>query len=182
MVKNKKGGSGHKKMARKNVRTTSYVNKKIRKPREEGEMIARVLRIHGGGHASILCTDKKERTLVIRGRFRGRNKRDNTIKQNSIVLVGLRSVTMGEVVHHSKKEKADLLEVYNNSQLDELKEIPEVYAILSDIKKDEITTDLGFEFTTGNEKISNDVDNEIITTKKTLFKENTDEEFNWDDI
>lgn len=182
MVKNKKGGSGHKKMARKNVRTTSYVNKKVRKPQEDGEMIARVLRIHGGGHASILCTDKKERTLVIRGRFRGRNKRDNTIKQNSIVLVGLRSATMGEVVRNNKKEKADLLEVYNNSQLDELKQIPEVYDILSDIKKEEITSDLGFEFTTDNVKTTNEVEEEIITNKKTLFKENTNEEFNWDDI
>ena len=103
MVKNKKGGSGHKKMARKNVAPKGgYSNRKLRKPKEEGEIFARVTAIHGGGHAGILCTDGKNRTLVIRGKFRGRNKRDNTIKLDSIVLVALRSVTMGEVVNPKK--------------------------------------------------------------------------------
>ena len=37
MVKNKKGGSGHKKMARKNVAPKGgYHNRKLRKPVEEG--------------------------------------------------------------------------------------------------------------------------------------------------
>ena len=74
----------------------------------------------GGGHAVIMCTDGKERTLVIRGKFRGRNKRDNTIELNSMVLAGLRSVSMGEVVNGKKKEKADILEVYPDSAKKEL--------------------------------------------------------------
>ena len=51
MVKNKKGGSGHKKMARKNVAPKGGYNKKLRKPREEGEIIARVTQMCGGGIA-----------------------------------------------------------------------------------------------------------------------------------
>ena len=79
MVKNKKGGSGHKKMARKNVKPT-FIKRKLRKPEDPLEIFARVTSIHGGGHADVYCQDKKTRLLVIRGKFRGRNKRDNSIK------------------------------------------------------------------------------------------------------
>ena len=117
MVKNKKGGSSHKRMARKNVAPKGGYNRKLRLPKEEGEIIARVTSMSGGGHAVIMCTDGKERTLVIRGKFRGRNKRDNTIGLNSIVLAGLRSVSMGEIVNGKKKEKADILEAVSYTHL-----------------------------------------------------------------
>lgn len=143
MVKNKKGGSGHKKMASKNVAPKGgYANRKVRLPKEEGEMIARVTAMSGGGHAAIRCTDGKNRTLVIRGKFRGRNKRDNFIGENTLVLVGLRSVTMGAVVSRKKLEKADILEIYSDDAKKELQGIPEVYAILDDIKKTEIKNDI----------------------------------------
>lgn len=187
MVKNKKGGSSHKKLARKNVAPKGgYQSRKLRKPVENGEMYARITAIHGGGHAGILCADGKNRTLVIRGKFRGRNKRDNTIKLNGIVLVALRSVTMGEVVAANKKEKADLIYVYNLSQLDELKEIPEVYKILGDDKKEQIKLDdeSGFEFT--NKIISNDDDLSLKESSKNEpeEKESLDKicDIDWDDI
>lgn len=189
MVKNKKGGSGHKKMARKNVAPKGgYHNRKIRKPVEEGEIFARVTAIHGGGHAGILCADGKVRTLVIRGKFRGRNKRDNIIRVNTIILAALRSVTMGEVVSARKKEKADLIYVYNESQMDELKEIPEVYKIFDDTKKSQIKEeiDCGFEFS--NKIIDNNNDDDdkksnikIEKKKETLFKDD-DVDIDWDDI
>lgn len=184
MVKNKKGGSGHKKMARKNVAPKGgYTSRKLRKPVEDGEIFARVTAIHGGGHAGILCADGKQRTLVIRGKFRGRNKRDNTIRLNSIVLAALRSVTMGEVVASNKKEKADLIYVYSEGHMDQLKEIPEVYKILDDTKKSQITEELncGFEFT-NKEVIENKTTNVKIETKQEdLFKDD-DVEIDWDDI
>ena len=186
MVKNKKGGSGHKKMARKNVAPKGgYSSRKLRKPQEEGEIFARITGIHGGGQAGILCSDGKERTLVIRGKFRGRNKRDNTIKLNSIVMVALRSVTMGEVVGPKKKEKADLIYVYNENQIDELKEIPEVYQILDDTKKSQIKIDneCGFDFT--NQVISVESNDENKTLSKNdnkLFDKKDDIEINWDEI
>jgi len=181
MVKNKKGGSSHKRMARKNVAPKGGYNRKVRLPKEEGEIIARVTAMSGGGHAVIMCTDGKERTLVIRGKFRGRNKRDNTIGLNSMVLAGLRSVSMGEVVNGKKKEKADILEVYPDSAKKELEAIPEVYAILDDVKKKEIKEDGVFEFTnqildTTQEEVSKENDK-----KESLFKEG-DIEIGWDDI
>ena len=116
MVKNKKGGSKHKKGARKHLNNNN-VKRKFRKAVEEGEIYARVLAISGGGHAKILCADKKERTLVIRGKFRGRNKRDNNISVNTMVLVGLRT---WEVLNDKKKPKVDLLEVYSTNDKNDL--------------------------------------------------------------
>ena len=65
---------------------------------------------------------------------------------------------MGEVVAAKKKEKADLIYVYNENQMDELKEIPEVYKILDDTKKSQIKedNDCVFEF---NNKIIDKNDN-----------------------
>lgn len=182
MVKNKKGGSSHKKMARKNVAPKGgYVNRKLRMPKEEGEIIARVTAISGGGHAVIKCTDGKTRTLVIRGKFRGRNKRDNTIKNGCFVLAGLRSVSMGEVVNPKKKEKADILEVYPESLKKELLEKPEVYALLDEHAKKELGQDDVFEFT--NEVLDTTQEDVKATksAKEELFK-NIEVEFDWDDI
>ena len=56
MVKNKKGGSGHKKMARKNVAPKGgYHNRKLRKPVEEGEIFARVTAIRRWPCRYIMC-------------------------------------------------------------------------------------------------------------------------------
>lgn len=143
MVKNKKGGSGHKKMARKNVKP-AYVQRKLRKSQDPLEYYARVVSVHGGGHADVYCQDKKNRLLVIRGKFKGRNKRDNVIKVDSIVLVGLRD---WEVVQAKKKEKVDLIYVYNESNLEELKKIKEVQNILPNSEKMHDDMDSPFEIT-----------------------------------
>ena len=157
MVKNKKGGSGHKKMARKNVAPKGGYNKKLRKAVEEGEMYARVTAMLGGGHARIICADGKERTLVIRGKFRGRNKRDNTLKLNTFVLVGLQSVSFGAVIQKGKLEKADLLEVYKEGQKEELMKLPEMEKILDDESKIKQQEDLGFDVMTASESFMEQV-------------------------
>ncbi len=157
MVKNKKGGSGHKKMARKNVAPKGGYNKKLRKAMEEGEMYARVTAMLGGGHARIICADGKERTLVIRGKFRGRNKRDNTLKINTFVLVGLQSVSFGAVIQKGKMEKADLLEVYKEGQKEELIKLPGMDKILDDESKVKQQEDLGFDVMTASESFMEEV-------------------------
>ena len=101
----------------------------------------------------IKCADNKERTLVIRGKFRGRNKRDNTIKLDGIVLVGLRSVSIEWL---NKERKADLIYVYNESDLDELKQIKEVYDILSNQTKDDVDDDI-FDRTETDEQTENKI-------------------------
>ena len=182
MVKNKKGGSGHKKMARKNVAPKGgYTSRKLRIPKVEGEIIARVTAISGGGHAVIKCTDGKERTLVIRGKFRGRNKRDNTIKAGCFVLAGLRSVSMGEVVNPKKKEKADILEVYPESAKKQLLAMEDVHALLDDRDKQELNEDEPFEFTHQQVLDTTQENVKIVKKKEDLFKKE-EEEFDWDDI
>jgi translation initiation factor IF-1 len=183
MVKNKKGGSKNKKMARKNV-VNNTIRRKLRKAVEEGEMYACVIAVHGGGHASIICADKKERTLVIRGKFRGRNKRGNFIKSNSMVLVALRSVSMGEVVEKRKKEKADLIYVYDDNDIEELKQIKEVYDIFSNEIREKVDDDI-FDRTGTDEQIENQIlkslDSKTIDNKEENSKLD-DVEFDWDDI
>ena len=158
MVKNKKGGSGHKKMARKNVRP-AFVSRKLRKPEDPLEIYGRITAVHGGGHADVYCQDKKTRLLVIRGKFKGRNKRGNIIKHNSIVLVGLRD---WEVVHPKKKQKVDLIYVYNENNLEELKKINHVQSILSENQRKIIDTDSPFEITHKEDNTEEDI---VISSK-----------------
>jgi len=172
MVKNKKGGSSHKKMARKNVRA-SFVKRKMRKSENELEIYAKVTAMHGGGHAEVLCSDNKRRLLVIRGKFKGRNKRDNSIKLNSIVLAGIRDF---EVVQANKKEKVDLIYVYNDGDLNELKKIQEVKVILG-IADNAEEDDMPFELTH-----KEDTNDEPVITLTENKKINKTEEFNIDGL
>lgn len=116
MVKNKLGGNKSKRMARKNIKPAGY------KPKMrfagEGETYARVVKMNGQGNVDVMCNDNVLRLCVIRRKFRGRNKRDNTVKLDGILLVGLRD---WEHLAEGKKPKVDLLYVYSDSQLNELK-------------------------------------------------------------
>ena len=69
--------------------------------------------------ADVKCEDGKIRLLIIRRRFKGRNKRDNSIGVDSLVLVGRR---LWEVVAEKKKQKVDLLYVYSTDQIHELRQ------------------------------------------------------------
>jgi len=116
MPKNSKGGSGHKKQASKY--NGSYTKSKVRLVKDKDEIYAKVTSLHGNGMAEVLCNDEKKRLLIIRRRFKGRNKRDNCVSVDKILLVGLRSY---EVVSEKKKQKVDLLYVYNNEDISDLK-------------------------------------------------------------
>lgn len=118
MVKNKKGGSSHKKMARKFVNNNSGPRKLRKAKIKEGEIYAKVLQMYGNGMCSVICGDKVERLCIIRRRFKGRNKRDNMVALNSVLLVGKRE---WELISDKKKPKVDLLYVYNQSDIKELK-------------------------------------------------------------
>ena len=123
MVRNRKGGSKHKKQSSKNSgKYASYnIKTRLKNPNESAEMYALVLSMYGQGNCEVLCNDKKKRLCVIRNKFRGRNKWSNNVTTDSYVLVGLRS---WEVLAEGKKEKCDLLEVYSGKQSDELKKDP----------------------------------------------------------
>ena len=67
----------------------------------------------------VLCIDGKERLCHIRGKFRGRGKRDNLIGNNSWLLIGLRDWESEK--DEKKKQNCDLLEVYSPIDVDRLK-------------------------------------------------------------
>ena len=128
MVKNKTGGRNHKKMASKYAVEKEH-RSTLRLAKEDDEMYGRVIKLYGNGMADVLCSDKVNRLLQIRKKFRGRNKRDNTISPDSLVLIGVRS---WEALNEKKKPRADLLYIYSENQYEALKNVPEIYEILPD--------------------------------------------------
>tara|TARA_Y100000992_G_C21264523_1_gene493198 strand:- start:661 stop:1191 length:531 start_codon:yes stop_codon:yes gene_type:complete len=109
MVKNQKGGSGHKRQARKHVTSDTSI-KRTRYSQDPLEVYAICLKAYGGGNFGVKCQDGKERLCVLRKKFKGRRKQDNIVVAGAYLLVGLRDF---ENVTEGKKEKCDLLEVYS---------------------------------------------------------------------
>ena len=149
MVKNKKGGSKHKKMARKNV-SNNYDNIKLVKSSNDLEQYACVTKLLGNGMAEVLCNDGKRRLLIIRGKFCGRNRRDNQINLGSLVLVGIRE---WEVRKKKKLPKVDLLYVYLKNQTNEIKNLKNFNKKILPIEIQEETVD----FKLNNSNLINEV-------------------------
>jgi initiation factor 1A len=114
MVKNQNGGKNSKKMGRKFV-TNSSMNKKVRLAEEEGEIYAVVTKLFGNGMFSANDPDGKERLCIMRNKFRGRSKRDNSVCLGTWVLIGEREF------ESCPKPKHDLLEVYTDIEKQKLK-------------------------------------------------------------
>lgn len=117
MVKNTTGGSKHKGMARKAV-NASKQRSRLRKIEEEGEAYAVVIKLMGGARCSVLGMDNVERDCIIRGKFRGKGKRDNTIRAGVMVLIGDREWS---TTAEDKRPVCDLLEVYSDIDKERLK-------------------------------------------------------------
>tara|TARA_Y100000816_G_C26089648_1_gene575620 strand:- start:264 stop:815 length:552 start_codon:yes stop_codon:yes gene_type:complete len=183
MVKNKKGGRNHRKMASKH--TQPMHTTRIRFPKDNDEMYAKVVKMLGGRRAEIICNDKKERILEIRKKFGGRNKRDNFIVTDSIVLIGLRS---WEHRSEGKKEKADLLYVYSSGQLERLKNEGNICLdILPNSMNIDSKDDSGFDITNTETWENKMQELDIASVKQNIKINNTesnnlDEEFDFDDI
>jgi len=113
MVKNINGGSGHKGKARKHTTNNSNSNMiNTRLALIDGELYAQVTKNMGNGMCHVICQDGKTRLCIIRGKFRGRGKRDNTITNGKWILIGLREY---ESEKKDKLENCDLLEVYQDT-------------------------------------------------------------------
>lgn len=118
MVKNKTGGNKSKKSARKFSNPT-ITNRKLRLAEEEGETYATVIKLLGGPNCEVVTNDGLTRLCVIRNKFRGRDKRDNTIAPGVWILVGIRDWE----ARVGSEKKCDLLEVYTSSEKDKLKKM-----------------------------------------------------------
>ncbi len=111
MVKNTQGGSKHKGLARK------LVNAPTAKPRLsecDDECYAVVTKMLGNGmcHVDLSYQSNIIRNVVchIRGKFRGRNKKNNIVQTNNFVLVGLR--TWDSTIKH-----CDLMFTFSDSHI-----------------------------------------------------------------
>jgi translation initiation factor 1A len=184
MVKNTTGGNKAKGQARKFV-SASKQSRSLRVSTDESEIYAKVSKYMGNSMCHVICTDGITRLCHIRGKFRGRGKRDNMVSVGSWLLVGLRD---WETEKKDKMEQCDLLEVYNDVDKESLKNIKTVnWSIftLNDIK--EIHDEEGIGFSTDQteehrllmeeEMLKNKDD-----SKKTIIAFGEDEEIDVEDI
>lgn len=115
MVKNA-GGNKAKGFARKNLVKGSHA---LRASEDPAEIYAQVVGIMGGPICRVNDLKGQIMTCHIRGKFRGRGKRDNTLTSGTWVLVGLR-----EWEHEASGDtllNCDLIEVYSDSDKIRLK-------------------------------------------------------------
>ena len=144
MVKNKFGGNRHKKMARKNIHT-GPIQRKTRYSTHPDEIYACCNQIFGGVQIKVVCLDGTEMLCFIRNKFRGRGKRDNTVRVGTWLLVGKRGFET--VAKKSKLPKSDLLEVYNDYDKENLEQnvmnvdwsVFKYVGVVEDIVKDDGT-------------------------------------------
>ena len=145
MVKNA-GGNKSKKMGRKFI--SAPVDKKIRLSQEDAEIYAVVTKNLGNGMFYANDPSGRELLCIMRRKFKGRGKRDNTVSPGGWVLVGQREF------ESCAKPKHDLLEVYSEYEKQKLKKTgdPIFSKLKSEYdKSDDITED---EFTFDNDDIN----------------------------
>lgn len=120
MVKNTKGGKGHKSLGRKYQTQTNNV---LRLSTDPLEQYAFVTKIYGGGMCEVWFIDKNNKNIKIIGHIRkkmkGRQKRHNNIVPNSYVLVGLRD-------WETEPKNGDIICIYDENQIELLKQNPSV--------------------------------------------------------
>ncbi len=118
MVKNTHGGNKSKGFARKDAVKKSVGG--LRVADNEGEIYAQAERVMGGSIVKAIDLDGRPLRAHIRGKFRGRGKRDNYIGQNTWLLVGLYSWGK-ETIDANEMRDCDILEVYNETDKIRLK-------------------------------------------------------------
>jgi len=139
MVINEKGGCKGKKVARKHLTKGKNELRLSHSSNEKYAIVKKLL----GNTCDVICDDGKERRCMIRGKFTGRNKRDNMIDSGAYILVGLRewvneesgmggSGGGGGGGGHKNVNYCDLLEVYNSSERDILRRTHGVFQSFKD--------------------------------------------------
>jgi initiation factor 1A len=109
MVKNF-GGNKSKGFARKGF---AKKDNSLRVSQESDEIYAQVTKIFGGTMCQVTTLDGTQMLCHIRGKFRGRGKRDNFISNGSWLLVGKRD--WEKECLNGKLMNCDVIEVYNDA-------------------------------------------------------------------
>ena len=117
MVKNT-GGNKAKGYARKNMSGGSHA---LRLSEDPAEVYAQAVKVCGGSICRIIDLNGTEMTCHIRGKFRGRGKRDNLIGPGTWLLIGLRE--WEKEPSTGKLLNCDLIEVYSDLDKNRLKNI-----------------------------------------------------------
>lgn len=120
MVKNYGGGNKAKGFANKH---SSKKGGELRTSKDELEVYAQVSTMSGGTLCRVNTLEGTEMICHIRGKFRGRGKRDNFIGKGTWMLVGLRE---WENIENKSEDKdtilnCDVIEVYSDSDKKNLK-------------------------------------------------------------
>jgi translation initiation factor 1A len=120
MVKNTTGGSKAKGQARK-VGGGGQTHK-LRVSQDELEVYSVAVRAYGNAMFEVLGVDNIKRLCHIRGKFKGRGKRDNFISVGTYLLVGLREwESQDALIAQKKLPNCDLIVVYSDQDKDRLK-------------------------------------------------------------
>ena len=143
MVKNEKGGCNGKKVAHKHAVKSTKSGLRISQSKSE---IYGVVKRLNGNTFDVMCVDDKERRCFIRGKFKGRGKRDNIIEVDKWVLIGIREFQQAPkenaIKSNSKGKKememCDLLEVYSSGERDTLKRTHGIFMKESELSKADV--------------------------------------------
>ena len=144
MVKNEKGGCNGKKVAHKHA--VKSTKSGLRISQNKSEIYGVVKRLNGNTF-DVMCIDDKERRCFIRGKFKGRGKRDNIIEVDKWVLIGIREFQQAPnenaIKSNSKGKKememCDLLEVYSSGEKDTLKRTHGIFMKESELSRTSTT-------------------------------------------
>jgi translation initiation factor IF-1 len=115
MVKNTKGGKGSKSIARKSVAVNT--SKYLRIPENELETFAVVTKFYGN-ICDVLTNDNKSYRCHIRGKFKGKFKRNSFISVGKIILIGFRHFEEPNYIN------TDLLYVYDLNEYSQFSYLP----------------------------------------------------------
>jgi translation initiation factor IF-1 len=118
MVKNSTGGNKAKGFARKN-QSSGNNTEKLRLPTCDLEKYACVNKLFGNGMCEIYLNDNTRLIGHIRNKFSGSRKRNNLIKQFSVVMVGLRE-------WENPRKNCDILCTVEDIQIEQLKQLPNI--------------------------------------------------------
>ena len=132
MVKNEGGGCNGKKVARKH-KTKGKNDLRLSNSADEKYAIVKKLL---GNTCDVICEDGVNRRCIIRGKFTGRNKRDNMLDSGTYILIGMRE-WVDEAGHSRHADEnnvkyCDLLEVYNSMERDILRRTHNIFSSLKD--------------------------------------------------
>jgi hypothetical protein len=119
MVQNKKGGSGGKKVARKNMGGGNAGSQDVRRITDPGEMYAVVAKIYSNRRCDVIGTDGKTYNCNVRGKFLKGRSGNASLMIGTWLIVGFYEWE----VRSDGSKNCDLLEIYTAVEKDKLRQL-----------------------------------------------------------